>query len=389
MRNHPFRAFTRFGTVAAAATVAILAIATSAQAAVTTASATPQKMPTFNGGVYAMAYDGNTIYVGGSFTQVNSASTKSARGGLAAINAQTGALLPWAPKVNGKVDAMAVDPATHGVYIGGAFSTVNGTGRDSLAEINGATGALDAFKHTISGSPEALSVGHGLLYLGGQFSSVDSKTRANLAAFTLSTGVLSTTWAPTADDVVYAITSDTNRIYLGGKFHKINSISSTSKLAAVSPTTGARDATFMPSLQILVYAIAIGPNGIFAAEGGQGGRAIEYSTTGAPIWTFTTDGDAHALAYLNGVLYVGGHFDHACKSAVTGVKGLCIDGSFPRVKLAAVDATNGALLPWNPTGNGIHGVFAMAANPTLGTVAASGEFTTIQGVSRGRFAQFH
>ncbi|HEY1485424.1 MAG TPA: hypothetical protein VGF84_04930 [Micromonosporaceae bacterium] len=375
--------------VATAAAATVLAIATSAQAAVPTVAQAPQKMPTFNGGVYAMAYDGSTIYLGGSFTQVNSGGKKVSRAGLAAVNASTGALLSWAPTANGKVDAMAVDPATHDVYIGGAFSAVNGTSRDSLAEVSGSTGALGAFKHSVTGSALALAVGHGLLYLGGHLTAVDSHARSNLAAFTLSSGALSTAWAPTADDVVYAITPTENRVYLGGKFHKIDSVSGTAKLAAVNPTTGAHDGTFKPSVAVLVYSIAVGPNGVFAAEGGQGGRAIEYSSAGAIMWTFTTDGDVQALTYLNGVLYVGGHFDNACKSASTGAHGFCIDGSIPRVKLAAVDASSGTLTDWNPTGNGIHGVFSMASSSSLGAVAAGGEFTTIQGASRGRFAQFH
>ncbi len=85
---------------------------------------------------------------------------------------------------------------------------------------------------------------------------------------------------------------------------------------------------------------------------------------------------------------MGGHFDHACADTNTGVHGVCLDGSVSRVKLAAVDGSNGALEPWNPSGNGVHGVFTMASNVSLGTVAAGGEFTTLKGVSHGRFAQF-
>jgi hypothetical protein len=375
--------------IATAATAAVLALASGAVAAGPTVADTPQKMPTFNGGVYAMAYDGNTIYVGGSFTSVNWAGKKATRSGLAAINAQTGALLPWAPMADGKVEAIATDQATHRVYVAGAFARINGTARDSLAGINGATGALTTFKHSVSGIPQALAVGHDRLYVGGNFAEVDGKARSDLAAFTLTTGALDTTWVPTANDVVYSIVSDTNRIYLGGRFQQINGVKGTAKLAAVSPDTGVRDATFKPSVAILVYNIALGPTGIYAAEGGQGGRAIAYSTTGAIQWTFTTDGDVAALTYLNGVLYVGGHFDHACKSALTGVHGFCIDGSFSRIKLAAVDGSTGALEPWNPIGNGVHGVFAMASNSTLGSVDAGGEFTALRGVSHGRFAQFH
>jgi hypothetical protein len=378
------------GVFVLAATAAMLAIVSAAQAAVPpTVNEVPQKMPTFNGGIYAMAYDGNTIYVGGKFTQVNYSGQKWNRGGLAAIDASTGALLPWAPTANGEIDAMAVDLATHNVYVAGAFTMINTTKRDSLAEINGSSGAVGPFKHSIFGAPEALAIAHGLIYLGGHITQVDGAVRANLAAFSLSSGALSNNWAPTTDDIVYSIMPDNGRIYIGGKFHKINGISGSGKLAAVDPFTGVRDSAFKPVVSIIVYAIALTPGGIVAAEGGQGGRAIEYSSAGTPIWTFTSDGDVHAVAYLGGILYIGGHFDNACVSSTTGTHGTCVDGSLPRVKFAAVDASSGTLTDWDPTGNGVHGVFTMLSNTSLGTIAAGGEFTTVGGVSRGRFAQFH
>lgn len=388
MPNTSFMKRILIGSVGAAAAAA-LTLSGTAYAVTPTISQASQKMPTFNGGVYASVYLGNTIYVGGSFTSVTWSGKKSVRSDLAAIDAQTGALLPWAPTADGTVLALTADATSGTVYAGGDFADIDGTKRDSLAGISASTGNLTAFKHSVAGVPRALAVGHGLLYLGGHFSSVDTSARTNLAAFSLTTGALSTAWAPTADDVVMSLLSDTNRIYIGGKFHKINNVSGTAKLAAVSPATAVRDATFKPSVAVLVYAIAAGPNGVFAAEGGQGGRAIEYSSTGAIQWTFTTDGDIQALAYLNGVLYTGGHYDNACKSASTGVKGFCNDGAIPRVKFAAVDATTGTLTDWNPAGNGVHGVFTMVADASLGTVAAGGEFTALGGASRGRFAQFH
>jgi hypothetical protein len=313
---------------------------------------------------------------------------KSTRNGLAAFNAQTGALLPWDPAANGKVTSLATDPATQTVYVGGDFGTIDGTTRDALAALDATTGDLRTFKHTVAGSPRSLAVGHGLLYVGGHLTAVDSQARTNLAAFTLATGALSTAWAPTADDTVYTVVSDTNRIYIGGKFHKINGIAGTAKLAAVSVDAAVRDPAFRPSLLVLVRAAAIGPNGVFAAEGGQGGRVVAYSTTGAPQWTFTTDGDVQALAYLDGNVYAGGHFDNACKDDNTGVHGFCKDGATSRVKLAAVDGSTGLLSDWDPHANGVHGVFTMAANATLGTVAVGGEFTAVGGTSRGRFVQF-
>ncbi len=275
-------------------------------------------MPTFNGGIYAMAYDGTTMYVGGSFTSVNSAGKKWTRTGLAAINATTGALLPWAPTANGKVDAMAIDPATHGVYIAGAFSAINGTKRDSIAEINGASGALDAFKHGVSGTPYTLAVGHGRLYLGGHITAVDSATRTNLAAFSLTTGALDTGWAPTADDVVYSIYSDTNRIYIGGKFHKINNISGTGKIGAVNPVTAVGRHDVQGERHGGRLRDRCRAERVWVGLGGTGGRVISMTNAGATQWTYQTDGDVQSVVYLNGVIYVGGHYDHACSDANVG-----------------------------------------------------------------------
>src|ERR1044071_6304295 len=72
--------FVRAGLMAAA-TAAAVVLASSAQAAVVPVTDVPQSLPTFNGGVYASVYLGNTIYVGGSFTSVTAAGKKSPRAG--------------------------------------------------------------------------------------------------------------------------------------------------------------------------------------------------------------------------------------------------------------------------------------------------------------------
>ena len=69
----------------------------------------------------AASADGRTIYVGGDFNQVNSTS----RNRIAALDAQTGELLPFNPGANGRVDAIAVNGNT--IYFGGDFTTA-GTG---------------------------------------------------------------------------------------------------------------------------------------------------------------------------------------------------------------------------------------------------------------------
>lgn len=355
-----------------------------------TVSATADVTYGYDDTVNAVGYLGNAVYAGGSFANAVKNGKLTPRAGLGAIDATTGALLPWAPTVNGPVNALVVDAATNTVYIAGGFTMVNGVSRDGLAQLDATTGQLTPFSHSVTGTPRALAIGGGRVYLGGSITAVDGAPVGYLAAFTQSTGALDTAFSAVADDAVFAVSFDsvTNRLYVGGKFHNINGAAKTGKLAAVNPN-GTLVTSFKSTVSVLVRNITFGPNTVYAALGGAGGRAVAYSLTGAVLWQATTDGDTQAVAYENGVVYIGGHFDNACKSPiVAAVGGTCIDGSVSRVKFMAVDAVAGTLLAWDPHSSGVHGVLDFALNPVNGDLAAGGEFSTIGGVYQKKFAQF-
>lgn len=372
----------RRAAVTGAAALAVCAVAQPAGAAVGT---TARVAPSFNGSVYAIAYRGNTVYVGGAFTSTTVGGRSVSRERLAAFDARTGALLDWAPRADDTVRALAISGAS--VYAAGDFSHVSGQGRDSLAQLDADSGSVGAFAHGIDGSPRALAIGNGRLYLAGTFSRVDERRRQRLAAFSLTTGRLDEGWKPTADDTVYSLAYRGSKVYLGGSFHRTDDVSSTLRLSAVDATSGTLDRSFRPAPSAVVYSIAVDDNGVYAAMGGPGGRAAAFTSAGRTRWTRTFDGDAQAVAVLDGTAYVGGHFDRACTTGTTGAHGTCSDGSVSRVKLAAVRG-DGSLAGWAPQANGIAGVRTLAVDAAHGTVAAGGDFTTIGGQSQRRFASF-
>jgi hypothetical protein len=343
----------------------------------------------FNGGVYALAYHAGVVYVGGAFTAALVDGHSVARQHLAAVDARTGALLRWAPAADGVVHGLAVDdlavPAT--VYAVGTFTHVAGAHRDSAAALDAATGTVRSFRHTITGSVSAVTASAGRVYLAGRFSSVDGYARANVAAFVQDTGQLDQGWDAGTDGPVEALAVTTGRVYLAGRFAHTDGVPGTARLAAVRTDTGAADLGFRPDPPAVVHAVAATAAGVYAALGGQGGRGIGYDNAGRTRWTVTLDGDVQAIAVLGSVVYLGGHFDNACQSVRTRAHGVCVDGSIPRVKFAAA-TVDGSLLDWSPTGNGVHGVFALAADPGSATLVAGGEFTTVHGAPRRRFALF-
>ncbi|BCJ27472.1 hypothetical protein Asera_15800 [Actinocatenispora sera] len=374
----------------AAGVTLVLAGTAPAGAATATVSATPQSAtPGFDDQVRAVAYSGDTIYLGGSFTVAVANGRRVARGYVAAVDAATGALTGWAPAVNGPVTALAVSGGS--VYLGGSFTTVGGRAHRHLARVAAAgSGAVDdTFRHSTSTAPNALTVARGRLYAGGTFRSVDGASRAHAAAFDLSGNTLDASFRPDLDGTVHSIAVSGSRVYLGGTFGAVDGAGGHARLAAVSATTGALDTGFAGHAGYAVHHVTIAGDTVYAAMAGPGGRLASYDRSGRLRWTLTADGDLSDVTVLDGVVYAGGHFDHACTTArVANTNGDCLDGNQRRQKLFAADSS-GRLLGWAPQANSTVGVIVLAASASRHSLAVGGAFTTFgDTLAKSRFAQF-
>jgi hypothetical protein len=148
--------------------------------------------PSINNTVAALAVspDGDTLYVGGTFTSVNG-STAASR--LVAFDTTTGLLTAFNPGVNSNVAALALTPDGSTLYAAGIFTMVNGsTAENRIAAFNTSTGVATAFNPNLNDNVNAIALSPDgtTVYAAGQFTTVNGGVAENrLAAFNSTTGV--------------------------------------------------------------------------------------------------------------------------------------------------------------------------------------------------------
>lgn len=307
-----------------------------------------------DGIVWSVAIVGNTVYAGGRFSHARPAGTapgdpqEVVRHNILAFDLTTGALLPFAPDVEGTTYTSTTNPgafcktiATNTydcdsiyrikaspdgsrIYVAGDFTSVNGAGRQRIAAFDTATGALvSTFKPALNGRIRGLAVTADAVYAGGDFTTVNGTVaRSRLAAFSPTGAVLP--WAPTADKTVWALSAApaAGRVIVGGYFDTINT-TTVHGLMAVDATTGASMpwATRAVSLTSVVtdivndgtaaYASGYNFNRSAGAARFEGRMAVEL-TTGTVRWIDGCYGDTQAVTVMNGVVFGASH-SHDCQ----------------------------------------------------------------------------
>jgi hypothetical protein len=383
--------------VAVVVSALLSAVAGPRAVAATTLSQVPGTSYQANGRVQAILVVGNVIYLGGKFTSLRPAgaapgSGEVARNRLAAIDRNTGAVLPWNPNADNDVYALALSPDGATVYAGGLFAKVGGLNRKRVAGISAASGSVGSWAPPVSGKVYAIATLGSRVYLGGTFTKVDGQPRTKLAAVSAS-GTLDPSWKPVPDDKVrsLAVALNGSSVYAGGDFFSVSGSDRSRHLANLDPVTGAvKPWTWKPGYS--VWSMVVTADRIYLGGDGAGGHVAAHGLpNGNRIWQRQTDGGVQGITLVGGTLVAGGHFDNLCQGNTTVGSGS--GGGFPcdaneatRHKLLAVDATTGLAQSWNPGANSNLGVFALATAGS--TVFAGGDFTTIGGKNQQRFASF-
>jgi hypothetical protein len=338
---------------------------------------------------------GHTVFVAGNFTTAaDHVGNVKARTFLAAEDATTGALLPFAPQLNGRAYFLAASPDRKTLYVGGAFSTVNGAAHSRFVAFDIASGQVSPVVPNLglNGSVKAIAASGDDLYIGGAFTSVAGEAHNRLAKLSLAGGqfALDSSWRAGASDEVRDLVADplSGRLIVAGWFKSLDGYTSSGHLGAVTLVSGGlANWASHPGYEVLD--IARCGTKLYAAMGGPGGTALAYDlATGQQQWFYKTDGNVQAVATIGGYPVYGMHGDYVAPKANVSMKEYGTSKRISRHKVFML-SPDGVLQDWAPpltSDQGVLGVWALRGGG--GSMYVGGDFTRVDGGDQARFAIF-
>jgi hypothetical protein len=378
--------------VAAALAGTVPASADVAQSTVVSENPVDWTPHVLDGTVWAVAVVGDTVLVGGDFSEVtdHNGNEDYDRENLFAFDLNTGAVRDFAPELDGPVYALA--PGAAGtVYAGGAFGSVNGEEHAGLARLRVSDGApVAGFRGGIdTGYVGTLAVHGGWLYAGGTFTQVNGVPRTALARLNATSGAvdgsfdakLAASGKPRVKVEDLALSPDGRRLVVVGKLTHaagkpraqlvmVDTAASPPRVSDWYTTVYAdkcepefdtylRGADFAPDGSYFVVVTTGGWNG----PGWMCDSAARFEAGGTgrhnPTWVNKTGGDSlYSVAATGAAVYVGGHqrwMDNPQGQDDAG------PGAVSRPGIAAINPRTGKALAWNPTRSRGAGVRALVA----------------------------
>ncbi len=122
---------------------------------------------------------GNTMYAVGTFSQILQGKQTYNRSNVFSFSATFPfKMTSWAPSVNGIVNSIAFNGSDcSNAYIGGKFSSVNGTVARNIAEISTSTGdVVSAFAHSANAQVSTLQGVNGHILAGGYYTTINGSS---------------------------------------------------------------------------------------------------------------------------------------------------------------------------------------------------------------------
>jgi hypothetical protein len=329
---------------------------------------------------YAIEANGSTMFVGGAFDTVLDTANNGqqvARSHLMAFSDTTGVLSSLHPVFDNEV--WALESVGSSLYVGGFFTTVNGTARKGIAKIDATTGQVDTrfSSAAVNGPVTEIRLWNGHLIVSGRFGgkivSLDPATGANdhyLDGISV-TGQVSDNSGPTR---VYRFAISGNRLVGIGNFTAVNGVNrQRAFMLDLNASSAALDPWYYSALDHRCTATRIpeqlrdvdfSSNGSFfvlfasgyvptstAAIGTDVCDAAARFETGIanptkPTWINYTGGDTIWSGAVTGdTVYLQGHFRWLDN---TYGRDSCAPGCVARAGIGALDATTGKALAWNP-----------------------------------------
>ena len=359
-----------------------------------------------DGRVEAIAIEGDTVFVGGNFTQIQEPLNGEIidQPYLFAYSKSTGDIIrSFDPILDKRVLALETTGEGSGVFAAGVFGIINGeTGRRGLVKIDANGDRASGFGARPNKQVSTLVRLDDTLYIGGNFDTISGTPVENLAAIDTSTGAVSANLnldfegpiPSTRVDSIQGVddidvTTDGQLLVIAGNFTGINGLSRT-RLAVIEIDGQAHvsdwntdvfnvqcpAATLFPQY---IRGIDVSPDNEYVVVGTTGHIIRDNpacdgitrfeltdltNTNVQPTWAnFATD-SVYDVVSTDHAIYTGGHF-RVLNNSVSMNGSIQGPGAIVRRGLAALDPLNGlTLLKWradrSPRGRG---TFALIAEP--------------------------
>jgi WD40 repeat protein len=398
-------------TALAALAVAAFAPAVSAGAAVSQstvvsdnpANVTPNVVDAVggtNGTVLKYQQVGSTMYAAGEIGLVqNAARTVSyTRRNLLAFDAVTGAVRTWAPALNKQSTALAATPDGRYLFVGGAFTTVDGVSTRSLVKFDLTTGArVTTFRFAFGGVVNDLELVGGHLVVGGGFPgglvSVSPDTGAVDGWLDVTLAGKVATDTPTKVHRFAVNPAGTLLVALGNFTSADGQARRQAFQVALSGGGGVvtswhppvLDLTCLSGVPFYTRGVDFSPDGsyfVIASSGGpRGGTSVcdaasrwESNRTGAatPTWVNYTGSDSvFSVSVTGAAVYVGGHFRWLDNRNAVDYQA---PGAVARSGIGAINPSTGKALAWNPGKTRGHGTEELYASPAGLWIGSDGRY---------------